>query len=113
MDNAWTRNFAMLGAALTWACVQSAVAETSSDAGAPQLLAKYNCQACHAVDKKIVGPSFKDVAAKYADDATAPAKLAEKIKSGGSGVWGSTPMPPNNVPDADLETIVTWVLAQK
>jgi cytochrome c551/c552 len=80
---------------------------------ATALAAKYNCQACHAVDRKLVGPSFKDVAAKYAGDADAPAKLEQKIKSGGSGVWGSTPMPPNSVPDEDLKTLVEWILAAK
>lgn len=111
MENARTWILTICGAAFAWTWMQSATADTTSDAGA--LLAKYNCQACHAVDKQLVGPAFKDVAAKYADDTTAPAKLAQKIKGGGSGVWGSTPMPPNNVPDADLEAMVTWILAQK
>src|SRR5258706_5691006 len=72
-------------------------------ADASALAVKYNCQACHAADSKIVGPSYKEVAAKYAGDAGAPAKLAKKVKDGGSGVWGQVPMPPNNVPDADLK----------
>jgi cytochrome c len=76
-------------------------------------LTKYNCQACHAVDKKLVGPAYKDVAAKYAGDAAAPAKLGQKIKNWGSGVWRAIPMPPNNVSDADLKTLVEWILAQK
>ena len=80
--------------------------------GAP-LAAKYNCQACHAVDKKIVGPAYKDVAAKYAGDSGALVKLQQRIKSGGSGVWGAIPMPPNNIPDADLKTLVDWILATK
>jgi len=83
----------------------------SADASA--LAAKYNCQACHAADKKILGPSYKEVAAKYAGDAGAPAKLAKKVKNGGSGVWGQIPMPPNNVPDADLKALVAWILASK
>jgi cytochrome c len=83
----------------------------SADASA--LAAKYNCQACHAPDNKLVGPSYKEVAAKYAGDAGAPAKLAKKVKDGGSGVWGQVPMPPNNVPDADLNALVTWILASK
>ena len=93
--------------------VQSATADTSSDAGAIQLLAKYNCQACHAVARQLVGPAFKDIAAKYSGDTEAPATLAQKVKSGGSGVWGATPMPPSDVPDADLKTLVAWILAQK
>ena len=80
--------------------------------GAPLAL-KYNCQACHAVDKKLVGPSLKDVAAKYAGDKGALAKLEKKVKAGGSGVWGAIPMPPNNVPDADLKTLVEWILSTK
>src|SRR5262245_4216601 len=79
----------------------------------PELLTKYNCQACHAVDKKLVGPAYKDVAAKYAGDASALEKLEQKVKKGGGGVWGAMPMPPNNVPDPDLKTMVEWVLAQK
>jgi len=77
------------------------------------LYTKYGCQACHAPDKKVVGPSYKDVAAKYAKDSGAPAKLEKVVKSGGSGVWGPIPMPPNNVPDADLKTLIEWILAQK
>src|SRR5215510_9234626 len=99
MKNARTRILAICGAACAWASMQCAMGDASGDAAS--LLAKYNCAACHTVDKQLVGPAFKDVAAKYAGDATAPAKLAQKIKSGGSGAWGAIPMPPNNVPDAD------------
>ena len=73
---------------------------------------KYNCTACHQVDKKVVGPSYKDVATKYKGQADAAAKLAEKVKKGGSGVWGPVPMPPNPaVPDADIKKLVDWILA--
>ena len=82
-------------------------------AKAMQLAQKYNCLACHAVDKKLVGPAYKDVAKKYAGDKSAPEKLEHKVKSGGSGVWGAIPMPPNNVPDADIKTLVHWVLSLK
>lgn len=76
------------------------------------LAKKSNCLACHAVDKKVVGPSYQDVAKKYAGDKTADAKLIEKVKKGGSGTWGAIPMPPNaQVSDADIKTLVTWVLA--
>lgn len=79
-----------------------------------ELAKKNNCLACHAADKKLVGPSYKDIAAKYKSDKTAEAKLAEKIKKGGSGAWGQVPMPPNpNVSDADLKTLVKWILATK
>jgi cytochrome c len=83
------------------------------DAKATQLAGKYGCLACHAVDKKVVGPAYKDVAKKYADDASALGKLEHKVKAGGSGVWGAIPMPPNNVPDADVKTLVQWVLSLK
>jgi cytochrome c len=78
-------------------------------------LAKKNaCTACHSVDKKIVGPAFKEVAAKYRNDKTAEAKLVEKVKKGGVGVWGQVPMPPNSaVSDADVKTLVKWVLSLK
>ncbi len=73
---------------------------------------KYNCTACHAVDKKLVGPAYQDVAKKYKGDATAQAKLVDKVKKGGSGVWGPIPMPPNSsVPDADVKALVEWILA--
>jgi cytochrome c len=73
-----------------------------------------NCMACHAVDKKLVGPSYKDVAAKYAKDKDAVAKLATKIQKGGSGVWGQVPMPANaNVNDAEAKALATWVMSIK
>jgi len=109
MDNAWKRNLAICGTALALLGVSSA----AGAADATALLTKYNCQACHTVDKKLVGPSYKEIAAKYAGDSGAAAKLAQKVKNGGSGVWGQVPMPPNNVPDADLKTLTTWILAQK
>ena len=78
------------------------------------LLKKSGCTACHANDKKVVGPAYKDVAAKYKSDAGAVAKLAEKVKKGGQGVWGPVPMPPNPaVSDADMKTMVTYILALK
>ena len=78
------------------------------------LATKHACMACHQVDKKVVGPAFKEVAAKYKADKTAEAKLIDKVKKGGTGVWGQIPMPPNaQVPDADIKTIVHWVLAIK
>ena len=80
-------------------------------AKAKQLAQKYNCLACHAEDKKLVGPAYKEVAKKYKGDAGAEAKLIGKVKAGGSGVWGAIPMPPNNVPDADIKTLVEWILS--
>ena len=80
-------------------------------AKAKQLAQKYNCLACHAEDKKLVGPAYKEVAKKYKGDKNAEAMLIGKVKSGGSGVWGAIPMPPNNVPDADVKTLVEWLLS--
>ena len=82
---------------------------------ADEALAKSkNCMACHAVDKKLVGPSYKDVAAKYAGQKDAVDKLAAKIIKGGSGVWGPVPMPANaQVNEADAKKLATWVLAAK
>jgi len=72
---------------------------------------KYNCLACHQTDKKLVGPSYKDIAKKYKGEADAVAKLADKVKKGGSGVWGPVPMPPNAaVPDADVKKLVDWIM---
>ncbi len=79
-----------------------------------ELARKNACLSCHAVDKKLVGPSYKDVAAKYRNDKTAEAKLVDKIKKGGAGVWGQVPMPPNAaVSDADVRALVKWILATK
>ncbi len=73
-----------------------------------------NCMACHAVDKKLVGPAFKDVAAKYASDKTASDKLATKIIKGGSGVWGPIPMPANTqINEAEAKKLAVWVLTAK
>ncbi len=73
-----------------------------------------NCMACHAVDKKLVGPSYKDVAAKYAGQKDAADKLATKIQKGGAGVWGPVPMPANpQVNDAEAKKLAAWVLATK
>ena len=80
---------------------------------ADEALAKAkNCMACHAIDKKLVGPAYKEVAAKYKGDKGAAAMLATKVKAGGKGVWGQVPMPPNNVTDDEAKKLVAWVLAQ-
>ena len=72
-----------------------------------------NCMTCHTVDKKLVGPGYKEVAAKYKDDKTATAKLAVKIKAGGKGAWGEIPMPPNNVTEDEAKRLAAWVLSMK
>jgi len=90
-----------------------AAGAVQADAGM-DLLKKSGCTACHAIDKKLVGPAYVDVAAKYKGDAGAAARLFEKVKKGGSGVWGPVPMPPNpQVSDADLKTLISYVLALK
>jgi cytochrome c len=75
------------------------------------LLKKHNCIACHAIDKKVIGPTYKDVAKKYKGQKDAVANLAAKVKKGGQGVWGQVPMPPNPaVPDADNRKMVEYIL---
>jgi len=84
------------------------------NAQADEALAKAkNCMSCHSVEKKILGPAYKDVAAKYKGDAGAADKLAAKIKAGGKGVWGEIPMPPNNVTPDEAKKLATWVLSLK
>ena len=78
------------------------------------LAQKKNCMACHAADKKVIGPAYKEVATKYAGQKDAADKLAQKILKGGSGVWGAVPMPANpQVSDAEAKTLATWVLSTK
>lgn len=72
-----------------------------------------NCLTCHAADKKIVGPAYKDIVAKRSADQGADAALAAKIKAGSKGEWGNVPMPPNNVTEAEALTLAKWVLAFK
>ena len=93
----------------------AALAALSGPALADQALATAkNCMACHAVDKKLVGPSYKDVAKKYAGQKDAVDKLAVKIMKGGSGVWGPVPMPANaQVNEAEAKKLAAWVLSLK
>jgi len=96
-------------AAATLLVASAAVADQLED-----MMKKNGCNACHSEDKKIIGPAYKDVAAKYKGDPTAVAKLSEKVKKGGSGVWGEVPMPPNpQVSDADIKKMVELILALK
>jgi cytochrome c len=93
--------------------IMSGFATQSAMANADLAKAK-NCMACHAVASKLVGPAFKDVAAKYAGQKDAEAKLVQKVLKGGSGSWGAVPMPANpQVSEAEAHTLVKWVLAQK
>ncbi|OYU28795.1 MAG: cytochrome C' [Burkholderiales bacterium PBB2] len=102
---------------MKFAFILAALATTAAAPAAfanAELAQKKNCMACHAVDKKLVGPAYKDVAAKYAKDKDAATKLAEKIVKGGSGVWGPVPMPANTqVSAAEAKQLATWVLSTK
>ncbi|MDR0634457.1 MAG: c-type cytochrome [Azoarcus sp.] len=71
------------------------------------------CTACHKVDAKLIGPAYKDVAAKYAKQADAVDKLADKVLKGGSGVWGPIPMTPNKVTPEEAKILVKWILSLK
>ncbi len=86
----------------------------TNSAFADQKLAQSSgCMTCHAVDKKLIGPGFKEIAAKYKADKAAEAKLTHKVKAGGSGAWGSIPMPSNpHVKENDIKTLVRWILSQ-
>jgi cytochrome c len=97
------------------AIVAIALAAVAAPALASEELAKKNaCTACHGIDKKLVGPAYRDVAAKYRGNAKAAAMLQEKVKKGSVGTWGQVPMPPNAaVKDADVKALVDWVLALK
>ncbi len=97
-------------------------APPAADASAPaesgdavtRLLTANACTACHQTDKRVIGPSFREVAAKYAGDAAAAGALAKKIRAGGAGNWGAAPMPPNaGISDADLAQVLGWILRQK
>lgn len=87
----------------------------SAGAASPEELSRSaGCIACHMADARLVGPSWKEIAARYKGDAKAPASLAARLRVGGTGVWGQVPMPATpreRVPDADLAALVDWVLA--
>ncbi|MEJ8809891.1 c-type cytochrome [Variovorax ureilyticus] len=98
---------ALLAAVLCVGCTVPAFADLA-------LATSKNCMSCHAVDRKVLGPAFRDVAAKYKDNKGAADLLATKIMKGGSGVWGPVPMPANNqVSEADAKKLAAWVLSTK
>jgi cytochrome c len=108
MDNQRSMKFALV------VCAAAASIASGNVAASEALAKKYNCLACHTVDKAAVGPSYKDIAKKYAGDASAAKTLEAKVKGGSTGVWGKIPMPPNDkVPDADIKALVTWILSLK
>lgn len=92
----------------------SMISIAGSALASPEMVRKYNCTACHAEDKKKYGPTYKQVALKYADESGAAEKLAKKIQTGGAGVWGNTPMPPQpRVTDEDALAIAQYILSVK
>ena len=99
---------------VTHAAAALVFASAASAQSGEDLIKKDGCTACHAVDKKIIGPAYQDVAAKYKGDAKAAAYLQDKVKKGGSGVWGQIPMPPNGtVNDAEAHTLAKFILTVK
>lgn len=99
--------------AFVLASVLSAVSGLAQAQDAAKLAQEKTCFACHATDKKLVGPSYKDVAAKYAGKKDAVSMLVTKVMKGGAGVWGTMPMPPQAVSDAEARVLVDWILKQK
>jgi len=98
-----------LSAAFVIACMLAAPAWAN-----PQLAQSKNCMSCHQIDSKLVGPAYKDVAAKYAGQPDAAGKLAQKVMKGGAGVWGPVPMPANpQVNEAEAKQLVQWILSLK
>jgi len=101
-----------LAAALLMAASISARAGDVDPQRAFSIANSSDCLSCHAITKKVIGPAYRDVANKYKGDEGAPAHLVEKVKNGGSGVWGKFPMPAHpNVSDQDLKVVVDWILA--
>jgi cytochrome c len=101
--------------ALIFSAAALALAAAAPAQASEELAKKYLCTTCHVVKgAKTIGPTYADVAKKYAGQKGAEARLAEKVKKGGTGVWGQVPMPPNSaVPDADIKALVKWVLSVK
>jgi cytochrome c len=95
-------------------CLATTVFASNAAMANADLAKSKNCMACHAVGNKLVGPSFKDIAAKYNGQADAEGKLVQKVIKGSSGVWGPVPMPANaQVSEAEAGTLVKWILTQK
>jgi cytochrome c len=103
---------ASASAALLCTALFTATAAQAQDAA--KLAQEKACMACHQIDRKVVGPSYKEVAAKYAGQKDAEAKLVKKVREGGAGVWGQVPMPPNTtLTEKDALVLVKWILSQK
>src|SRR5690606_24742652 len=90
----------------------AAAASAAPDLAGARIVSAHTCAGCHAVDRKMVGPSYRDIAAKYKDQAGVGDMLIQKIRKGGAGAWGPIPMPPNPaISDTDLKTAVDWILS--
>lgn len=98
---------------LTLALIGTSLLFSGAAMASAELAKAKNCLTCHTPDKKIVGPSYKDITAKRAGEKGAEAALAAKIKDGSKGEWGQVPMPPNNVTEAEAATLAKWVLTHK
>ena len=109
------RKLATLAGALAFGFAGAVSAQALDDKKANDLMVKAGCNACHAVDKKLVGPSYKDVAKKEKAKPNVAAELFAKVRKGGSGVYGQVPMPPNGpdkISDGDLKALVAWILTK-
>jgi cytochrome c len=106
--------FVALAAVAAMASAGVAQAAEAKGASPEELMKKNACVACHAVEKKMVGPAYKEVAVKYRGQKDIEIKLVDKVKKGGVGAWGQIPMPPNpSVSDADARALVNWILTLK
>ena len=100
----------------TWCLFVSIVllASAGNASSSEELAKKSGCLACHAIDKKMIGPSYREVAAKYRGDAGAEARLIQKLQKGGGGIWGEIFMPPmRTVPESDIKILIKWILSIK
>ena len=110
---AWAKSSCRVLLTLTLLAAVVLPAQAAPDAAAAlSIVQKNNCLSCHAVDSQVVGPAYREIAKKYHGDASAPDKLFTKVRNGGAFVWGEVPMPPNpNISDADLHTVIAWILS--
>ncbi len=111
--HAWAKSSCGVLLTLTLLAAVVLPAQAAPDAAAAlSIVQKNNCLSCHAVDSQVVGPAYREIAKKYHGDASAPDKLFTKVRNGGAFVWGEVPMPPNpNISDADLHTVIAWILS--
>jgi cytochrome c len=106
------RGVLAMGAVVGFAAMALPGAAAASEPAGYAIAKQHACLGCHTVDRKLVGPAFRDIAAKYKGDAAAQGRLEKKVKDGGAGVWGVIPMPSHpRMSDGDIRTVVAWVLA--